>query len=72
MLRRTRIVLNIHFYRAKVLELCRILEAISFGAVVRSVRPLPLCQVHKLLLLKATMKAHALVRWLFTEDAGLS
>ena len=34
-LRRARIVLNVHFYRAKVLELCRILEAISFGALVR-------------------------------------
>ena len=35
LLRRAKTVLNIHFYPAKVLEICRIVEAISFGALVR-------------------------------------
>ncbi len=39
LLRRAKIVLNVHFYPAKVLEICRIVEAISFGALVR--RSLP-------------------------------
>lgn len=34
LLRRAKIILNIHAYPAKVLEICRILEAISFGIVV--------------------------------------
>ena len=36
LLRRAKIVLNLHYYPAKVLEICRIVEAISFGAMVRS------------------------------------
>ncbi|KAK9832609.1 hypothetical protein WJX81_003413 [Elliptochloris bilobata] len=34
LLLRTRIVLNIHFYQARVLEMCRIMEAVSLGALV--------------------------------------
>ncbi|CAL8471410.1 g10952 [Coccomyxa elongata] len=34
LLRRAKVILNIHAYPAKVLEICRILEAISFGIVV--------------------------------------
>ena len=41
LLRRARIVRNLHYYPAKVLEICRIVEAISFGAMVRAVSQLP-------------------------------
>ncbi len=34
LLRRAKVILNIHAYPAKVLEICRILEAISFDIVV--------------------------------------
>jgi hypothetical protein len=45
LLRRAKIVLNLHYYPAKVLEICRIVEAISFGAMVRTAfQPLALLQ----------------------------
>ena len=44
LLRRAKIVLNLHYYPAKVLEICRIVEAISFGAMVHAAdQPLHCC-----------------------------
>lgn len=40
LLRRAKVILNIHAYPAKVLEICRILEAISFGIVVCALYPI--------------------------------
>ena len=34
LLRQTKIVLNLHYHEAKILETCRILEAVSYGALV--------------------------------------
>ena len=34
LLSRAKIVLNLHYYEAKILETCRILESISYGALV--------------------------------------
>lgn len=35
LLRRAKIVLNLHYHEARILETCRVLESLSFGALVR-------------------------------------
>lgn len=34
LLRRAKVVLNLHHYEAKILETCRIMESLSYGALV--------------------------------------
>ena len=34
LLRRAKVVLNLHYYEAKILETCRIMESLSYGALV--------------------------------------
>lgn len=41
LIRRSKIVLNLHYYEARTLETCRIMESLSLGALV-SAAPFPL------------------------------
>ena len=36
LLRRAKIVINLHHNDARILEMCRIMESLSYGALVRS------------------------------------
>ena len=38
LLRRAKIVLNLHYHEAEILETCRIMESLSYGALVGSMK----------------------------------
>ena len=50
LIRRSKIVLNLHFYDARTLETCRIMESLSLGALVSAATQPPECLLWQLVL----------------------